>query len=401
MILPEPANTRLFINAVSPDGVRRDLAVRDGRFCDIAMVGRDDKIEVVDLHGLLVLPAFVDGHVHLDKSFVGDRWHSHVTADSLGARLAIEKDLLADALPIIERAEALLARAHGFGTVAMRSHVDIDATLGLSTLHAVMEACERWHDRVSVELVAFPQAGILSSPGTADLLDAAMREGASVVGGLDPTTFDGDADAHLNIVFGVAGRHGAQIDIHLHEPGLQGIEQLRRIASRTSAEGMYGKVAVSHAYALGEVGSDEAARTADILAEAGVSIMTNAPGDRPFPPILMLRAAGVRVFSGNDNIRDAWWPYGDADMLGRAMLIGYRSGFLSDADLAVALDMATSVAANVLGLERYGLAAGDDATFVVVDAETPAAAVAAPSCARRLIQRGATVPIDRSRLANL
>jgi cytosine deaminase len=68
MILPEPANTRLFINAVSPDGVRRDLAVRDGRFCDIATVGRDDKIEVVDLHGLLVLPAFVDGHVHLDKS---------------------------------------------------------------------------------------------------------------------------------------------------------------------------------------------------------------------------------------------------------------------------------------------------------------------------------------------
>jgi len=109
----------------------------------------------------------------------------------------------------------------------------------------------------------------------------------------------------------------------------------------------------------------------------------------------------VRVFTGNDNIRDAWWPYGDADMLGRAMMIGYRSGFFTDADLAIALDMATTEAASVLGLERYGLAIGDEATFVIIDAENAAAAVAAPPRDRRLIQRGAIVPSGTSRLDTL
>ena len=389
----------LYRNALLKDGRISDLAVSDGQFVEPASLAANT--DIIDLAGLLVLPAFVEGHIHLDKSFVGDEWRPHRPAERLGERLVIEKQLLANALPVTDRAHALLAQAHGFGTVAVRSHVDVDASLGLDNLHAVMAACEPWRDRVDVEIVAFPQAGILASPGTADLLDAAVREGARVVGGLDPLEFDGDADAHLDVVFGVAERHGVKIDIHLHEPGRQGIEQLRRIAARTIAVGMQSKVVVSHAYALGDVGPDEAARTADILADAGVAIMTNAPGDRAFPPVKLLRGAGVRVFAGNDNIRDAWWPYGDADMLGRAMMIGYRSGFFTDADLATALDMATTDAASVLGLRRYGLAIGDEATFLIVDAENAASAVAAPPRDRRLIQQGAIVPSGTSRLDTL
>ncbi|WP_242416477.1 amidohydrolase family protein [Sphingomonas panni] len=392
----EASPPRLFHNVLCRDGATRDLAVRAGRFVDANEVGAD--AEVVDLNGLLALPPFVEGHIHLDKSFVGDDWRPHRPADDLRERLAIEKRLLAGARPVRERADALLAQAHRFGTVAMRSHVDIDAALGLDHLHSVMAACEPWRGRVDVELVAFPQAGILASPGTADLLDAAIREGAGVVGGLDPSAFDGDADAHLDVVFGVAERHGVKIDIHLHEPGPQGIEQLRRIASRTKAAAMRGAVAVSHAYALGDVDRDNAARTADLLADAGVAIMTNAPGNRAFPPIKLLRDAGVRVFAGNDNIRDAWWPYGDADMLGRAAMIGYRSGFFTDADLAVALDMATTEAAAVLGRERYGMGPGDEATFVLVDADNASAAVAAPPRDRRLVQRGEIVSTPPSRL---
>jgi cytosine deaminase len=390
------AAPRLFRNALCKDGQLRDLAVRAGRFVARDAIG--DDAEVIDLGGLLILPAFVEGHIHLDKSFVGDRWRPHCPAAGLADRLTIEKRLLAEALPVAERADALLAQAHGFGTIAMRSHVDIDAALGLSNLHAVMAACEPWRGRVDVEIVAFPQAGILASPGTADLLDAAIRDGAGVVGGLDPSAFDGDADAHLDVVFGIAERHGVKIDIHLHEPGRQGIEQLRRIAARTAAAAMHGKVVVSHAYALGDVDRDEAARTAELLADADVAVMTNAPGNRAFPPIALLRDAGVRVFAGNDNIRDAWWPYGDADMLGRAMMIGYRSGFFTDADLAIALDMATTEAAVVLGRECYGTAFDDEATFVIVDAEDAGAAVAAPPRHRLLVQRGVIAARSPSRL---
>lgn len=384
---------QLFINAIGPDGTPLELAVAGGRFAAIGpALPRCDGVEQIDLGGQLVLPGLVDGHIHLDKSFVGDRWHPHRPAHTLRERLSIEKQELAAAPSIVERADALVAQAAAFGTVAMRSHVDVDATTGLDHLHAVNAVRERWRGIVDIELVAFPQAGVQSCPGTAQVLDAAMREGAQVVGGIDPDTLDGDSTGQLDVVFGIAERHGAKVDIHLHEPGLGGIEQLRRIAERSRALGMHGRVAVSHAYALGEVDTAQLERIATTLADAGVAIMTNAPGDRPFPPVRQLRAAGVEVFLGNDNIRDAWWPYGNGDMLQRAMLLGYRSGFHTDEGLCTALMMATGAGARVLGLQGYGLAVGNEATFLVLDAPNAAAAVAGVPCRRGIVRRGRLGP---------
>jgi cytosine deaminase len=386
---------RLFTNALLPDGSAADLAVEDGRFAAIGCdLDADETAERIDLGGRLVLPGFVDGHIHLDKSFFGEPWQPHRPAASLRERLAVEKAMLADVRPAAVRAEVLICQAASLGTVAMRSHVDVDATTGLSHLHAVMAARETWRDRMDIELVAFPQAGILTCPGTADILDAAIREGAEVVGGIDPEGMDGDSDGHLDVVFGIAERRGAKIDIHLHEAGLPGIAQLHRIAVRTLALGLGGRVTVSHAYALGDVEQPVLDTVACALADAGVAIMTNAPGDRAFPPVLRLREHGVRVFAGNDNIRDAWWPYGKGDMLQRAMLIGYRSGFYTDEHLAVALAMATTDSARALGLEGRGLEVGALANFVALPAANAAAAVAAPPSERLVFRRG-TAP-DRT-----
>jgi len=380
---------RIFVHAVDAEGAPLSLAVRDGR---IAAMGADvpvpDGADAVDLGGHLVLPGLVDGHIHLDKSFVGDRWHPHRPAVGLRDRLAAEKLELAGAPPVAKRVDALIRQAASFGTMAMRSHVDVDATTGLDNLHAVLAAREKWRGLVDIELVAFPQAGVMSCPGTAELLDAAIREGAEVVGGIDPTTFDGDAQGQLDVVFGIAEKRGAKIDIHLHEPGRQGIAELHRIAARTRSAGLQGRVAVSHAYALGEVTPEEVDRVAAALAEAGVSVMTNAPGDRAFPPVLRLRAAGVRVFTGNDNIQDAWWPYGNGDMLQRCMLVGYRSGFYTDAALRAALHMATDAAAAVLDVPGYGLQVGHEASFVVIDAPNAAAAVATVPGRRMIVRNG-------------
>jgi cytosine deaminase len=158
-----------------------------------------------------------------------------------------------------------------------------------------------------------------------------------------------------------------------------GIFELGEIARRTKALSPAGRVTVSHAYALGQVPTSVVRRTADLLADAGVAIMTNAPGNMAFPPVLLLREAGVTVFSGNDNIRDSWWPYGDGDMLERAMIVGYRSGFYTDDELAVAFDMITMSAARALGLGEYGIVPGGCADFVVLDAlHAPEAVVARP-----------------------
>jgi len=263
-----------------------------------------------------------------------------------------------------------------------------------------MQVRDQWRDRMHIELVAFPQAGVMSCPGTVQILEAAARAGVDVVGGIDPTTLDGDADGQLDAVFGIAEKHGVKIDIHLHEPGLQGVEQLHRIAARTRAAGLGGRVAVSHAYSLGDVTPEVLDRIAAALADAGVAIMTNAPGNRAFPPVLRLREAGVNVFSGNDNIQDAWWPYGTGDMLQRAMLVGYRSGFYTDESLHTALHLVSSAGAAVLGLSGYGLAVGNEATFVAVKAPNAAAAVASAPAERRAIRKGRIQDFASERSSN-
>lgn len=387
---------RLFRNVGLADGSRGDLAVCDGVFVPAVNLG--PAAAITDGTGLIALPGLVDGHIHLDKSFAGHGWRPHLPATSLRERLALEKRLLAEAGPVRPRAETLIALAHAQGTIAMRSHVDVDASTGLSNLEAVMEARVAWADRVAIELVAFPQAGILTCPGTREVMEAALRLGVEVVGGIDPAELDGDSEAHLAIVFGLAERHGKKIDIHLHERGAGGLAQIARIAERVQANGMAGHVTISHAYALGDATEVELGRVGESLARTGVSILTNAPGDHAFPPVAALRALGVAVMAGNDNIQDAWWPYGEGDMLRRAMIIGYRSGFYSDVELGLALEMATAAPARVLGLDGYGIALGHAATFLLVEAETAAAAVAAAPAARRLVQRGVILPPVSSRL---
>jgi len=145
-------------------------------------------------------------------------------------------------------------------TINDESDVDIDNQLGLKNLHEILKVRERFRDLVTIEIVAFPQSGILRSPGTAALLDAAIAEGADLLGGLDPVGIDGDLDGHLDAIFAIAERRGVGIDIHLHDGGEGGIAQIRAIAERTRAAGLNGKVAVSHAFALGSVPVELATR---------------------------------------------------------------------------------------------------------------------------------------------
>jgi cytosine deaminase len=371
----------LLAGATLENGTRADVAITGGNIEAIRCADSNTAARRrIELSGALLCPAFVDGHIHLDKCFTGVRWRPHRPASSLAERVMLERELVKEAdeeLSRGERAHALVRQIVAYGTGHVRTHVDVDPVSELANLHTVLELRERTRGTIGVQIVAFPQSGILAAPGTADLLDAALREGADVIGGLDPATFDGDREGHLDIVFGLAERHGAPVDIHLHEEGRIGCASMRAIAERTLALGMQGHVAVSHAFALASVDDDEFARTAEALRESGVAIMTNAPGgDDSMPPIRRLREAGVALFAGSDNIRDAWWPYGNGDMLERATLIGYLEGLYTDADLATAHEMATTGAARVLGIDRYGLAPGMRADLVAISAGSVAEAVA-------------------------
>lgn len=375
----------VLLGARLPDGRLADVTLADGIIAAIdptgaprtAADGRAESETALPLDGLLLLPALVDGHIHLDKTFWGTPWQPHVPGGGVPARVAAEKSVLAGLdVPVAERAEALARHVATQGSTRLRCHFDIDTGVGLSGLEALLEVRDRCCDLVDIQLVAFPQSGVIADPDTAELMEAAVRAGAEVVGGLDPAGFDHDVDGQLDIVFGIAERHGSSIDIHLHDPGEQGASELRQIAERAQAAGLQGRVAVSHAYALGAVDDRVFAETAAALATGGVAIMTNGPGQDPIPPVRRLTDAGVTIFAGSDNIRDAWSPYGSGDMLERARLIGYRNGMATDKDLALAFALATTHAARVLGVEGYGLEVGCVADLIAVRAEAVPEAVA-------------------------
>ncbi|WP_046868483.1 amidohydrolase family protein [Microvirga massiliensis] len=349
--------------------------------------------ERIDIGGALVLPGLIDGHNHLDTTFLGDVWRPHQRCTAgfdLGERLAIQKEWLARGAPLEKRASALIERAVSRGTTHIRTHVEVDPDFGLRHLEGIVALRERYCDAVSIQIVGLGR-GLIVRPGTRELLDEALTQGADLVGGLDPAGFEGDIEGHLDVVFALAERHATGIDLHLHDGGHLGLFTLDRIAERTRLAGLGGHVAVSHAYALGEVSNDAMLETAERLAAANVAIMTNAPGDHPFPPIAALRAAGVTVFAGNDDIRDSWWPYGDGDMLERAMMIGYRSGFYTDAELACAFDMITDAAAGVLHIPDYGIEVGSAADLAIVDARHAQEAIVARPIRRAVYKAGRLV----------
>jgi cytosine/adenosine deaminase-related metal-dependent hydrolase len=384
----------LLANATLPDGRRANVAVENGRIAAISEPGvaAPPAAQSLDLAGALIVPGFVDGHIHLDKTLLGLPFQSHRPGDSVAERIAREKELRRELRYAVEaRARNLIAQIVAFGTTALRSHVDIDTEVGLSGLHALLRAREAAREFVDIQIVAFPQSGVMADPGVRDLLDQAMRDGADLVGGLDPAGIDNDVNGHLDAIFAIAERHGVGLDIHLHDPGPLGCFELRQIAARAQAAGLAGRVAVSHAYALGAVDQAEFGRTAEALARGDIAIMTNGPGPVPMPPIKSLIAAGVRVFAGSDNIRDAWSPYGNGDMLERAMLIGYRQGFAADDDLRLAFELGNSRSAEVMGLADHGLRAGAAADLVVIAAKAVPEAVVAHPPRTMVMKRGRIV----------
>ncbi len=367
-------------NARGDDGQRMDIAIGDGRIAHIGASGSTDGKSEIDAAGGLVLPSLVDGHIHLDKTLWGLPLVSHVPGATVQQRVVAEKVTRRQHRDgAVDRARRLIEHLVTMGTGWLRCHVDIDEEVGISNLEGLLALREQMRDVIDIQFAAFPQSGIVASAGVADLMVDAMNAGAEVVGGLDPAGFDGDIEGHLDIVFGLAERFDRHIDIHLHDAGELGAYELRRIAERTIAAGMQGRVAVSHAFALGEVAAPVLAMTSALLARAEVAIMTNGPGPDSMPPIRSLTADGVCVFAGSDNIRDAWSPYGNGDMLERARLIGYRAGLATDEDLRCAFDLASCNARQVIGAEPVTLAAGCPADLMVLAAEhTPDAVVSNP-----------------------
>ncbi|MEU2222226.1 amidohydrolase [Streptomyces sp. NPDC018347] len=327
----------------------------------------------VDGGGRIALPGLVDAHIHPDKTTWGGPWVSRRPAGTIAEFAAQDVELFrAQERPVAERAYALMAHAVTRGTRAMRAHADVAPAYGLAGVEGIAQARERLRHALDVQIVAFPQHGVVRAPGTAGLLtEAARSKAVDIVGGIDPIGFDGAPDEQLDLLFSLADRYGTGIDLHLHDRDERGVTVLRAVAERTRALGLNGRVTVSHVFCLPFLPEARFAAVASELGELDIALTTVAPSRDLVLPVARLRAHGVRVGLGSDGVRDSWSPFGNADMLHRAHLLGWVTGGRLDEELTACLDTATHGGSDVLGLPRADLSPGAPADFVLVDGECP------------------------------
>ena len=336
-----------------------------------------DDLPQKDAKGLLVLPSFIEKHCHLDKTLLGDKWRAVTPVNSIFERLEIEKTVLPNLETTTqERAEKLLDHYLKTGVTHVRTHVDIYPEVGLKNLEEVQKALQTFEGKLSYEIVAFPQHGLLRTK-TKDLVREALRQGASLVGGVDPATVDGDIEASLQEMIELAVEGNAGIDLHLHDPNHLGIFTMKRLAQLTIEAGLQGKVAISHAFGLGDIPLAQLEGVAELLADAGITIITSVPIDRKFPPVGFLNRKGVEVAVACDNIFDVWSPFGNGDVLERVGRLAEVSRWVDERSLAHALSYITGrkTPLNENG-EQVWPQVGDEANIVLVNASCSAEAIA-------------------------
>ncbi|KOR89119.1 amidohydrolase [Paenibacillus solani] len=357
----------------------RHLFIEDGKIARIVDSNTiiTDEWPQQDAKGLLLLPSFIEKHCHLDKTLLGDRWRSVTPVSSIFERLDIEKATLPSLGTLTqERAEQLLQIYLESGVTHVRTHVDIYPEAGLDNLEAVQQALRAFEGKLSYEIVAFPQHGLLRSK-SAELVRQALRSGAGLVGGVDPATVDGDIEASLQQMVELAVEANAGIDLHLHDAGHLGTFTMKRLAQLTIEAGLQGKVAISHAFGLGDITASQAEQMGELLADAGVAIITSVPIDRKFPPVGLLHQHGVEVAVGCDNIFDVWSPFGNGDILERVSRLAEVSKWVDERSLAQTLQYITggTTPLNHDG-EQVWPQIGDVASIVFVQASCSAEAVA-------------------------
>ncbi|WP_395366346.1 amidohydrolase family protein [Streptomyces sp. YH02] len=346
----------------------RDLVVVDGRVSDRPA---PHGAKVVDGGGRIALPSLVDAHIHPDKTTWGGPWVSRRPASGISDYVAQDVELFrSQRRPVVERAYGLMSHAVSRGTRGMRAHADVAPAYGLAGVEGVAEARERLRHALDVQIVAFPQHGVIRTPGTAALLEKAAREGLiDMIGGIDPIGFDDALDEQLDVVFGIADRHGVGVDIHLHDRGEKGMKAMRGIVDRTRALSLAGKVTVSHVFCLPGLTDRDLGSVAADLGEQDIALTTVAPSDSLVLPIARLREHGVRVGLGSDGVRDSWSPFGNADMMHRAHILGWVTDVRLDDELTDCYDVAAHGGADVMGLAHADFKAGAPADFVLVRGE--------------------------------
>jgi cytosine deaminase len=360
--------------------------------------------ETIDLGGRVVTPPLVEPHIHLDAVLTEGQPRPNVSG-SLFEGIAVWAERAKDltAADVQGRVRQVLKWQLANGVQYVRSHVDV-CDPELRALRALLELREEVRGLIDLQLVAFPQQGILAYDGGRELMRKAVELGADVVGGIphyELTREDGVES--VRFVLALAEEHGLAVDIHCDETDDEHSRFVEVMAAETIRRGMSGRVTASHTTAMHSYNNAYAARLIANIARAGLTMVTNpldnavlqgrfdtGPIRRGHTRIKALQEAGVTVCIGHDSVMDPWYPLGYGDPLQAAFVLAHLAHMSGEDELHRLIRMITTDAATTLGLDGYGLRDGGPADLVVLDAPTDIDALRL--LARRfLVMRGGRV----------
>jgi cytosine/creatinine deaminase len=397
-------------------GNTRDIGISNSRIVAVEPSLQTAAVEEIDLDGRLVLPGFVNAHLHLDKVLFGERTgqdQAGTVEEGFRRTWAFKRAYTVE--DVRDRALRVLRVALTQGTLALRMFADVDTYAELTAVRGLLAAREVFDPFMTLQLVAFPQEGIFGHPGAAALMRQALDLGADVVGGLPWVEVSHEEQQHhIDLVFDLAKEYDADVHMLVDDTLDPSSRTLEYLALKTQREGYQGRVAASHCCALAMYDPDHAARVIDLVKSANMTIVSNAhislvdqgqrlpePRPRGITRVRELLQAGVNVAAAQDDVDDPYYPFGKPDQLEVAWMMAHVAQLTARTDLDIVLDLVTDNAARALRLRDYGVVPGAWADLVVLEAASVHEALRLQAERTYVLRRGRVVARTRRETAML
>lgn len=357
-----------------------DIGLKGERIQKIGEIPADRAGKTINAAGKLVTESFVNGHLHLCKVYTltmagEDALSSYTDGSMGGAMTAIEQAARVkehyDEKWIIKNVRRALNLAIRFGNTHIRAFSDTDTKAKLEGVKALIKAREEFKRQVEIQVVAFPQDGIVRDPGAEDYVRQAMELGADVVGGIPWIEYtDEDARKHIDAMFAIAKEYDKDISMLIDDAGDPGLRTLEMLASKTLQEGWEGRVTAQHARAMALYPEPYYRKIEALLKRSRISVVSDPQTGPLYARVRSLYNAGVGIALGQDDIADAYYPFGRNNMLEVAFLAAHLMWMTTFQDLEMLYDLITTRAADALGIKEFELKEGNQANLVVLNAES-------------------------------
>ena len=364
-----------------------DIGINGNKISKVGTALKDLANKTINADFNLVIPGFVDCHTHLDKCLLNETSDYVETTGPEKGKLTFERKNSFTADDIFNRAERMIVKAINAGTLYLRTNVDVDASVGLKGIEALLKLKRKYQEHIKIQVVAFAQEGVFADGKTEKLLEDALKMGADLIGG--HTIAKGEGKKHIDFILELAKKYNVEADFHLDESGNREHYLLPYLSDKMVEMGLVGKVNGIHMCTLASLNPEELeqAMTAIRKAKLKLTIAPTAISTRNIAPAKKVLSTGALVGLGSDNLRDFFNPLGSANVAHMALLLGYLQRFYQESEVLQLFSMITDMGAKLLNV-NYNIIEGSDANLTILDAKSPKEALAYQLPPKVLIRNG-------------